>query len=89
MNALQLPKRKKKFPARKKNKLIKTQGVVTTPLGSPRVKIESLAVSEPTEKKKVPRRILHFSDGILEEYSTDEDEVAASNEAPVDVVSWH
>jgi hypothetical protein len=28
----------KKFPARKKNKLIKTQGVVTTPLGSPRVK---------------------------------------------------
>jgi hypothetical protein len=28
----------KKFPARKKNKLIKTRGVVTTPsLGSPRV----------------------------------------------------
>ena len=25
-------------------------------------------------KKKVPKRILHFSDGILEEYSTDEEE---------------
>lgn len=24
---------------------------------------------------KTPRRILHFSDGTLEEYSTDEDEV--------------
>lgn len=24
---------------------------------------------------KTPRRILHFSDGVLEEYSTDEDEV--------------
>ena len=26
-------------------------------------------------KKRVPKRILHFSDGVLEEYSTDEDEV--------------
>ena len=26
-------------------------------------------------KKKVPRRILHFSDGTLEEYSTDEEEI--------------
>ena len=26
------------------------------------------------KKKRVPKRILHFSDGILEEYSTDEDE---------------
>jgi len=25
-------------------------------------------------KKKVPRRIIHFSDGIVEEYSTDEEE---------------
>ena len=25
-------------------------------------------------KKRVPKRILHFSDGILEEYSTDEEE---------------
>jgi FAM177 family len=51
--------------------------------------IESLAGDQPTEKKKVPRRILHFSDGILEEYSTDEDEeiVDISNERPVDPVS--
>ena len=26
-------------------------------------------------KKRVPKRILHFSDGILEEYSTDEEEI--------------
>ena len=26
------------------------------------------------EKKKVPRKILHFSDGVLEEYSTEEEE---------------
>ena len=26
------------------------------------------------KKKKVPKRVLHFSDGILEEYSTDEEE---------------
>ena len=26
------------------------------------------------KKRKQPRRILHFSDGILEEYSTDEEE---------------
>ncbi|KAK3914114.1 Protein FAM177A1 [Frankliniella fusca] len=30
--------------------------------------------NQPLKKKKVPRRILHFSDGTLEEYSTDEDE---------------
>ena len=29
---------------------------------------------EPKKKKRVPKRVLHFSDGILEEYSTDEDE---------------
>lgn len=27
-----------------------------------------------TEKLRTPRRVLHFSDGTLEEYSTDEDE---------------
>lgn len=26
------------------------------------------------KKKKKPRRVLHFSDGVLEEYSTDEEE---------------
>ncbi|OWF40231.1 protein FAM177A1-like [Mizuhopecten yessoensis] len=36
-------------------------------------------------KKKQPRRILHFSDGILEEYSTDEDEEEKKPaEPPVD-----
>lgn len=35
-------------------------------------------------KKKQPRRILHFSDGILEEYSTDEEE---EKEAPVPITN--
>ena len=39
------------------------------------------------KKKKVPRRILHFSDGILEEYSTDEDEEEKPPPKPVDPVS--
>ena len=25
------------------------------------------------EKKRVPRRVLHFSDGVIEEFSTDEE----------------
>ncbi|XP_064622440.1 protein FAM177A1-like [Lineus longissimus] len=32
------------------------------------------AVSSDGKKRKIPRRILHFSDGTLEEYSTDEEE---------------
>nr|XP_011431515.2 protein FAM177A1 [Crassostrea gigas] len=29
---------------------------------------------QPIKKKKVPRRLIHCSDGVLEEYSTDEEE---------------
>ncbi|XP_076464838.1 protein FAM177A1-like [Babylonia areolata] len=36
------------------------------------------------KKKKVPRRILHFSDGILEEYSTDEEEEDVPDQPLVD-----
>lgn len=32
------------------------------------------AGAEEEPKKRVPKRILHFSDGTLEEYSSDEDE---------------
>jgi hypothetical protein len=39
---------------------------------------------EPTEmtevKKRVPRRVLHFSDGVIEEYSTDEELEKAEEE---------
>lgn len=35
---------------------------------------ETQEASSETIKVKVPKRILHFSDGTLEEYSTDEDE---------------
>ncbi|KAK2161709.1 hypothetical protein LSH36_111g05018 [Paralvinella palmiformis] len=38
----------------------------------------------PPKKKKVPRRILHFSDGILEEYSTDEEFDEGNSVSPVD-----
>ncbi len=38
------------------------------------------------QKKKVPRRIIHFSDGVMEEYSSDEDEVEVQKEPPVDPV---
>lgn len=34
----------------------------------------SLESGDQAVKKKQPKRILHFSDGILEEYSTDEEE---------------
>lgn len=33
---------------------------------------------------KTPRRILHFSDGVMEEYSTD-DEVDGANRASIEV----
>ena len=39
-----------------------------------------------TKKKKEPRRILHFSDGILEEYSTDEEEDQPPTQPVVDPV---
>lgn len=32
------------------------------------------------KKKKVPRRVLHFSDGVIEEYSTDEDDFQESKD---------
>lgn len=44
------------------------------------------------KKARVPRRIIHFSNGVVEEYSTDEEEVdnsisASSKMAIVDPVS--
>ncbi|XP_050405649.1 protein FAM177A1 [Patella vulgata] len=41
-------------------------------------------------KKKVPRRIIHFSDGTLEEYSTDEDEEKPPPKPTVDpkTLTW-
>lgn len=38
-------------------------------------------------KVKEPKRILHFSDGILEEYSTDEEDSTPKQEELVDPVS--
>ncbi|KAK7474696.1 hypothetical protein BaRGS_00034061 [Batillaria attramentaria] len=42
------------------------------------------------KKKKAPKRILHFSDGVLEEYSTDEDEETTPMQPPVDpkMLTW-
>ena len=41
-----------------------------------------------TEHRRVPRRIIHCNDGVLEEYSTDEDDDvdAAHTKPPVDPV---
>lgn len=45
---------------------------------------------ETHKKKKKPRRVLHFSDGVLEEYSTDEEEVGEEEnkqlQPPIDPV---
>lgn len=38
-------------------------------------------------KKRIPRQILHFSDGILEEYSTDEEEEEKADQQSVNQVS--
>lgn len=38
----------------------------------------------PRKKQRVPRRILHFSDGTLEEYSTDEEEEKAKKPPETD-----
>jgi len=37
-------------------------------------KLDEISSNNTDEKKKVPRKILHFSDGVLEEYSTEEEE---------------
>lgn len=39
--------------------------------------------------EQVPRRLIHCSDGILEEYSTDEDEDEEPVPPPVDVVGFN
>ena len=41
------------------------------------------------EKQRVPRRVIHFSDGIMEEYSTDEEDEtdAVAKQPEIDPVS--
>ena len=39
------------------------------------------------KKKKVPKRILHFSDGVLEEYSTDEEEREEAEKEQIQTVA--
>jgi len=46
----------------------------------------SLDTEAPLKKKKVPRRLIHCSDGVLEEYSTDEEEDTPPPPPPVDPV---
>ena len=49
----------------------------------------SLDTEAPLKKKKVPRRLIHCSDGVLEEYSTDEEEDTPPPPPPVDpVCTW-
>merc|ERR1711890_40367 len=37
-----------------------------------------------TKKAKVPRRVIHFSDGVIEEFSTDSDEEEKKKKAIID-----
>lgn len=41
---------------------------------------------QPIKKKKVPRRLIHCSDGVLEEYSTDEEEEVKPPEPTINPV---
>ncbi|XP_052272878.1 protein FAM177A1-like isoform X2 [Dreissena polymorpha] len=43
-----------------------------------------------SKKKKEPRRLVHFSDGVLEEYSTDEEEDQPAPPPPINpkTLSW-
>lgn len=41
---------------------------------------------QPIKKKKVPRKLIHCSDGVLEEYSTDEEEEVKPPEPTVNPV---
>ncbi|WAR19931.1 F177A-like protein [Mya arenaria] len=49
----------------------------------------SLETEVPLKKKKVPRRLIHFSDGVLEEYSTDEEEDQPPPPPPVNPRTLH
>ena len=40
-------------------------------------------------QKKIPRRIIHFSDGIVEEYSTDEEDEAKPLKRVTDPVIYY
>ena len=46
-----------------------------------RVDISSSHSKAKTKKKRVPRRVIHFSDGVLEEFSTDSEEEEAKKKA--------
>ena len=59
---------------------------MVTPSESTFTSVALEAGENPQKKKKVPRRILHFSDGILEEYSTDEEEETKPLQPVVDPV---
>lgn len=52
-------------------KLLEIMAEMISKLSDP----EQPATTLSSVQVKTPRRILHFSDGTLEEYSTDEDEV--------------
>lgn len=54
----------------------------------------NVSLGEPVEnspkKQKVPRKVLYFSDGTLEEYSTDEeDEIELAKPPQVDPVCFN
>lgn len=57
----------------------KTLSPSKVPLPPIKPKLEEVELAEESQKKKkrVPRRVIHCSDGVIEEYSTDEEEIEA------------
>ena len=41
------------------------------------------APEERRQRRRVPRRVIHCSDGVVEEYSTDEEELEELRSAPI------
>ena len=41
------------------------------------------ATSDEKRRRRVPRRVIHCSDGVVEEYSTDEEELEELRSAPI------
>ncbi|KAI0220413.1 hypothetical protein LSAT2_028088 [Lamellibrachia satsuma] len=59
------------------------------PTGFINVSLEDNTLKSTKTKKKVPRRIIHFSDGIVEEYSTDEeDEIDNTPKVDPKTLTW-
>ena len=63
--------------------------ISASPSPKPVKDFESINLAN-VEKKRIPKRVIHFSDGVIEEYSTDEEDgdEPEPSEPPVNPVSF-